>query len=345
MKVAIIIAFNAWNSFVTEETIKFLKSVIEKTVYPDYEIILFENNSKPELLKMVTDYLEDLKRNRKLHNCKKVILINPIVDSEKYWWYNMSREYNDAIQFTDAKVLAFMNNDMEVVNEYWLSNCVRRLYGDGNGDGGENNIGMICPHTTMTYGDIIGCNDCSLRNGSEPYVCLFTNGCLKRYQPQEKVWFREWSPMGAYVMRRDVLERVKMHDARVDLHSQDLSIIFRCEIAGYKTAVAMDSLVEHYHGNGHLTLDFIALNGTDDYNNRAIHSYKIICDCINDNPKLAILHSGLDIAMRKWYNDYWMMYNKEKMDSYNKWVEEHNNEWKNTNLNELLGKVRILTYE
>jgi GT2 family glycosyltransferase len=337
-KAAIIIAFNAWNDLVTNVTIEFLKSIVEKTTYPSYEIVLYENNSKPELLKRITDYIEGIKNKRDMHNCKRIIMINPVNGS---WWYNMSREYNDAIKFTDAKFLAFMNNDMKIIDGYWLSNCIRRL--EENKD-----IGMMCPHTSITFGNIIGCSKCSLRHENiNLYSCLFNEKCSKRYQPQDKIWFREWAPMGAYVVYRDVLEKVGMHDSQIDLHAQDLSIIIRFEMAGYKTAVAMDSLVDHYNERGHLTLDFLAKDGTDNYDNRSIHSYKTIYDYLNlpANDKIRLLHPGLVKDFKRWYNDFWKKCSKEKMDSYNKWVEEHREEWKNTEIGKLRHKVKVTTYE
>jgi GT2 family glycosyltransferase len=337
-KAAIVICFNVWNDLVANVTIEFLKSIVEKTTYTSYEIVLYENNSKPELLKRVTDYIEGIKRKREMHNCKRIIMISPIISP---WWYNMSREYNDAIKFTDSKILAFMNNDMKIIDGYWLSNCVRRLY--------ENeNIGMMCPHTSITFGNIIGCSGCSLKHENKKlYSCLFDEKCLKRYQQQNKIWFREWSPMGAYVVRRDIFEKVGMHDPQIDLHAQDLSIVIRFEMAGYKTAVAMDSLVDHYNERGHLTLDFLAKDGTNNYDNRSIHSYKAVYDYINlgKNDKIRLLHPGLVKDFKRWHNDFWMKRSKEKMDAYNKWVYEHKEEWKNTEIDKLRQKVKVTTYE
>jgi hypothetical protein len=342
-KVAIIIAFNAWNELVTNVTIEFLKSIVEKTTYPVYEIILYENNSKPELLKKVTDYLGMVKTERKMNNCTRVTMISPKI-TDKLWWYNMSREYNDAIKFTDAEILAFMNNDMRIIDGYWLSNCVERL--DKNKD-----IGMICPHTSITFGNIIGCPECPFSNIKRKehdglYSCLFTDGCLKRFQPQDKMWFREWAPMGAYVVARNVFEKVGMHDPQIDLHAQDLSIVLRFEMAGYRTAVAIDSLVDHYNETGHLTLDFIARDGTNDYDNRSIHAYKAIYDCMSSsgNDKLRALHPDLVRDIGRWYNDYWMKYSKEKMDLYNQWVEEHKREWENTEINKLRQIVKATVW-
>lgn len=329
-KAAIIICFNAWNEISTNVTIDFLKSIIEKTDYPDYEIIIYENNSKIDLFKKIFDYINGIN-----NICIKMISpVNKV-------WYNMDREYNDATKITDAEIFIFANNDMKVINREWLTNVVKWLENDS--------IGMVCPHTNITYGNFFNCKECLLdkrqrkeieeRNKEEKkgkkgreikyYSCLFTEGCTRRFQNNSHVlWYREWPSMGIYACTRRTLEKIGMHDTNMDLHGQDMSIMLRFENAGFKITVAMDSLIEHYGDTGHLTLDYIARDGSDDYDFRSIHSYKQTYDYLKQNPHILDIHLPLKAEWDKWYNDFYINPNSSfKRKEYNKWVELHKDDW------------------
>jgi GT2 family glycosyltransferase len=314
-KAAIVICFNAWNDLSTDTTIDFLKDIFEKTNYDNYEVILYENNSKPELLKKVFNYINSI-------STRKIVLISPV----NKVWYNMNREYNDATKITDAEIFVFANNDMKIINEDWLKNAVKWLYSDSS-------IGMACPHTNITYGNFFGCEKCPLvetEKEGKYYSCLFTKGCTKRFQDNSQVlWNREWPSMGIYICTRETLEKVGMHDTDVDFFGQDMSTMLKFENAGFKVVVAMDSLVEHY-GEGHLTLDYIARDGSNDYNFRAIHAYKNISEYLKQNSRMSALHVSSRIEWDKWYENNYINPNPPfSREEYNKWVELHKDEWSN----------------
>lgn len=322
-KAAIIICFNAWNETSTNVTIDFIKSIVEKTDYPDYEIILYENNSNIDLFKKIFDYINGI-------NNVCIKMISPI----NKVWYNMDREYNDATKITDADIFIFANNDMKIINREWLTNVIKWLENDCS-------MGMVCPHTNITYGNFFNCKGCSLdkrqkkeiEKGKEVkyYSCLFTEGCTRRLQDDSHtLWFREWPSMGMYACTRSALEKIGMHDTNMDLHGQDMSTMLKFENAGLKVAVAMDSLVEHYGDTGHLTLDYIAKDGSSDYDFRSIHSYKHTYDYLKQNPHILDIHIPLKMVWDKWYNDFYINPNSPfKRDEYNKWVEFHKDEWSN----------------
>lgn len=256
-------------------------------------------------------------------------------------WYNMDREYNDATKITDAEIFIFANNDMKIINREWLTNVVKWLENDS--------VGMVCPHTNITYGNFFNCKGCLLdkrqrkeieerdkeekkgKKGREIkyYSCIFTEGCTRIFQDNSHVlWYREWPSMGIYTCTRRALEKTGMHDTNMDLHGQDLSIMLKFENAGFKIAVAMDSLVEHYEDTGHLTLDYIARDGSDDYNFRSIHSYKQTYDYLKQNPHILDMHLPLKAGWDKWYNDFYINPNSPfKREEYSKWVELHKDDW------------------
>lgn len=314
-KAAIIINFNAWTELSTNTTISFLKSIIEKTDYPDYEIILYENNSNTEFLKRVFNYINTINKV-----CIK--LISPI----NKVWYNMDGFYDDATKITDAEIFVFSNDDMKIINNEWLSNAIKWLESD-------NNIGLLCPHTNITYGRVLPCKRCSLiefEKHKRLFSCLFTEGCIKKHQPEHKLWYRDWGTMGIYICSRENLKKVGMHDRNFDYTGQDLAIILRFENYGFKNVVAMDSLVEHYGDHGHLTQGYISDDGTSEYNFRAIHAYKNINEYLNNHYVVSTLHPHLKIEWNKWNEDFYMNSNPSfSRDEYNKWITLHNSDWNN----------------
>lgn len=313
-KAAIIINFNAWTELSTNTTISFLKSIVEKTDYQNYEIILYENNSNVELLRKVFDYINTIN-----NICIK--LISPI----NKVFYNMDKFYDDATKITDAEIFVFANDDMKIINKEWLTNAIKWFDKDSN-------IGLICPHTNITYGRIIHCQKCSLielEKHHKQFSCLFTEGCTKRHKPENKVWYRDWASMGIYICKKETLQKIGMHDSSMDLHGQDMHIMMKFENAGFKVAVAMDSLVEHYDDNGHLTLDYIARDGTNDYNFRAINAYKNISEYLKKNERVSMLHQTSRKEWDKWYNDYYINQNSSfSREEYNNWIKLHEEEWK-----------------
>lgn len=78
-----------------------LKSIFEKTSYPDYEVIVMDNESTDErALALMTQY-----------PVRRVLFPNP---------FNFSRANNQGAAAATGELLVFLNNDTEVVTEDWL---------------------------------------------------------------------------------------------------------------------------------------------------------------------------------------------------------------------------------
>jgi len=101
-KVAIVMCANFWNKTATEITMDFIDSIIEKTRHPNYEIIIYENNSDPELLEKFYSFIDKASLN-----CK----ITTIIPFHKVW-FSFNKFWNQALEFTDAEILVMTNNDM-----------------------------------------------------------------------------------------------------------------------------------------------------------------------------------------------------------------------------------------
>lgn len=86
-----------------------INSIIEKTAYKNYEIIIVENNSKE---KSIFDYYKSLQT----YDFIKIITWNKP--------FNYSAVNNYAVKHSNARILLFLNNDTEVITPNWLEEMI-----------------------------------------------------------------------------------------------------------------------------------------------------------------------------------------------------------------------------
>jgi len=88
---------------------KCIESIVKKTSYHNYEIIVVNNNSDdPGTLR----YLQDLKQS-------------PIIKVFDYpYSFNYSAINNMAVKYSRGELIGFLNNDTEVINNAWLTEMV-----------------------------------------------------------------------------------------------------------------------------------------------------------------------------------------------------------------------------
>jgi len=301
-KVAIVMCANFWNKTATEITMDFIDSIIEKTRHPNYEIIIYENNSDPELLEKFYSFIDKASLN-----CK----ITMIIPFHKVW-FSFNKFWNQALEFTDAEILVMTNNDMLVINQGWLTNLLRWF-------NRKPKLGVLSPHTNITYGGYFGCRYCPPKRYRIWYSCLFDERCPKKYTPHERLWWREWCALGIMVCERWKLEKLGGFDDKFDLHAQDMDYMLMFEAGGYKNAVAMDSLVFHYP---HQTLDVIAGRDMTEYDRRATYAYYNIC-----RKWLSFMektHPGEYQERKRWLENFWKNpLSIANSPGFKKWLKKH----------------------
>jgi len=82
-----------------------LDSILQKTTYPNYEILVVDNDSdEPETIA----YLDQLRRHAR---CRVIAFPGP---------FNFSALNNFAARQTDSPLIGLLNNDLEVINADWL---------------------------------------------------------------------------------------------------------------------------------------------------------------------------------------------------------------------------------
>ena len=125
----------------TKDQLAFLKrtveSIQEKTSYKNFEIIIVNNSSKePATLA----YFEELRSEGVIQ----------IVDDIRP--FNFSELNNGAAKFAKGEVLAFLNNDLEVITNDWLSEMLSSLYRPNVGAVGAK---LYYPNGAMQHAGVV----------------------------------------------------------------------------------------------------------------------------------------------------------------------------------------------
>ena len=114
-----------------------VESILEKTTYPSYEILIVDNGSDdPEALR----YLEGLRSDTR---------IRVIRDDRAF---NFSALNNAAVRLARGEIVALLNNDVEVISPGWLSEMVSHALRPGVGAVGAR---LWYPDDTLQHGGVI----------------------------------------------------------------------------------------------------------------------------------------------------------------------------------------------
>ena len=139
-----------------------IESVISKTTYSNYEIVIIENNSNEE---KIFNYYKKLVKNPKikvLNYNKNTILTNEGErnlenddDMENREGFNYSRLINFGVRNTDTDFIVQLNNDTELITPNWLEKmvgfCQRK-------DVGAVGVKLYYPDETIQHaGIMVGC--------------------------------------------------------------------------------------------------------------------------------------------------------------------------------------------
>lgn len=125
----------------TKDRIDILKpcidSILEKTKYPNYEIVIVDNASEtPE----TQNYFNEIKT------------INSIRILKDEGEFNYSRINNDAISTCESQLICLLNNDTEVITSNWLREMVQHGMREEIGVVGAK---LLFPHDHVQHGGVI----------------------------------------------------------------------------------------------------------------------------------------------------------------------------------------------
>jgi len=203
MKTCIVVPCKLIDENLLNITYRFLDSIDKKTTYPRYEVLIYDNNSESYLTQKLINYISTLYNREKF----KISVLNN-------YKFNLSQIYNWSLIHSDAELFVLSNNDMEVINNEWLTNLVNWFYITPD-------LGICIP-----FHDNIG----------DPFEANPIN--ILRYHEQ--------TAFAIYSMHRRVIEDIGGFDERFNLYYHDYDVIESVKNKGYKVLWAYDSIVKHY---------------------------------------------------------------------------------------------------
>ena len=114
-----------------------IRSVLEKTIYPDFEIVIVDNGSTD---KEVIEFYSELK------NEKRVKILSYDIP------FNFSALVNFGVSKAEGDIICLINNDVKVVSSNWLDEMVRQVMRKEVGVVGAK---LLYPDGTIQHGGVI----------------------------------------------------------------------------------------------------------------------------------------------------------------------------------------------
>ena len=260
-----------------EITKQAIESILSKTTYRNFEILLVDNNSNdPTSL----EYFE------KINQHEKVTLL-------RYPYpFNYSAINNFAVKHAKGEILGLINNDIEVINSEWLSEMVSHAQREDIGCVGAM---LYYPNETIQHaGVIIGLGG----------VACHSHKGFKRNHPG---YFRRLQSVQNYsavtaaclLVRKDIFNEVNgLNELALTIAFNDVDFCLKVQAAGYRNL--WTPYAELYH---HESIS----RGTEDNPEKIARFNKEIqymlahwkTDKISDfayNPNLTIYHENFSLA-------------------------------------------------
>ncbi len=207
----VVLNYNGMTKF--EKVFKKCVDSIVKTSYDNLKICFVDNGSSDNSV----EYLKSI-------NDKRVFILEL---KNNFGWSGGNNR--GAIFCKDCKYIAFVNNDIEIIDPHWLNNLVSILETNPN-------IGVIQP--------LIYNKDGSISLGFSIGRLGFPK--IRKYGDIYRPLF--YVSGAALITRAELFFRIGGFDESLFLLHDDLDYSWRILLAGYKPAVSYSSKVFHYGG-------------------------------------------------------------------------------------------------
>ncbi len=203
-----------------------ITSILEKTSYPTYEIIVVDNGSRdPETLA----YLDKIKS---LENIRVLPYPYP---------YNFHKINNFAAHQAKGNVLVFLNNDTEILEPGWLGELAGWVRRPEIGIAGAK---LLRPDGTFQHaGMIMG----MLGHGSH----VFDGAQENTYGPfGSSEWVRDYQAVtgACLAIRKEVFTELGGFDETYRVGYGDIDLCLRCNQAGYRVIYTPFARLLHHEG-------------------------------------------------------------------------------------------------
>ena len=204
-----------------------ISSIIQKTTYTNYEIIVVENSSAdPEIFK----YYAQLEKYSNI----KIITYNPLKNE-----FNYSAINNYGIQFTNGEHIIFLNNDIEIISPDWIEEML--MFSQRN-DIGAVGAKLYYPNNTIQHaGVIIGM--CGLAGHAHRNFPRNSNGYFGRCNIQQNL---SAVTAACLMMKKQVFLEIGGFDEEyLKVAFNDVDLCMKVRKAGY--LIVWTPFAEAYH--------------------------------------------------------------------------------------------------
>lgn len=202
---------------------KCLRSVWERTIYRNYEIIIVENNSETQ---EILDYYEEIDGRNGVH----------VV----YWdrEFNYSAINNFGVRHAKGQYLLFLNNDMEVIGGDWMGELLAHCQRPDTGAAGAR---LYYPDDTVQHaGIIVGLGGIA----GNLFVGLkrYHSGYMHRESLQQDL---SAVTAACMMVKREAFEAVGGFEERLAVAFNDVDLCLKMGEKGYR--IVYDPYAELYH--------------------------------------------------------------------------------------------------
>lgn len=203
-----------------------LESILSKTNYPDYEVILLDTGSNEA---------ETLKFYDKLTNLPQVHL------RQLHEEFNYSHANNVGVGYASGEVLVFLNNDVEIITGDWLEEMVRWISLEEVGVVGGK---LLYPDGGIQHAGIV----LGMEGHASHVFSGAREGTMGIFGSTE--WYRDVSAVtgACMALRREVFEDIGGFDEAYQLVFSDIDICLKAIEKGYRVVYNPFIRLVHYEG-------------------------------------------------------------------------------------------------
>lgn len=209
---------------------KCIKSILERTDYKNYEIIVIDNNSNDPL---TLEYLGSISKE-------------PNISILKYEEpFNFSAINNFAAQRSKSEFLLFLNNDTEVIQREWLSAMLEHAQ---RKEVGAVGCKLLYPNGKIQHaGVILGISGMRGKPGVAGHSHKHISNSARGYYGRPHVIHNLSAVTGACVMiRRNVFDEMGGFDENLGIAFNDVDLCLKMREKGYLAVYTPYSELYHY---------------------------------------------------------------------------------------------------
>lgn len=204
-----------------------INSILDKTTYKNYEIIIIENNS---IEKETFEYYKKLEKNK---NIKIITYIPPSNE------FNYSAINNYGVKFATGEYILLLNNDIEIITSNWIEEMLMFAQREDVGAVGAK---LYYPNDTIQHGGVIlGLG--GVAGHSHKHYQRNSAGYFRRLQIQQNL---SAVTAACLLMRKSIFYEVGQLDQELfKVAFNDVDLCMRIRKAGY--LIVWTPFAEAYH--------------------------------------------------------------------------------------------------